>query len=502
MTETESDPIFSSISKCLEAIARGSFVIVVDDIDRENEGDFIGASSLVSRESIALMLGHTSGVICASISRSTSDRLELPLMVPSSSNADPYSTAFTVTCDFKHGTTTGISASDRASTIRALSSSRSSSSDFTRPGHVFPLIAKQGGVLSRGGHTEAAMDLAKLAGAPGEGGVLCEVVDKSTGDMLRLSNGLIDLSKELNLPLTSIDSIQRFRMRRERLISPPHWNINGERNLSSSSSSSLSFGLKFDSLFFENQTISVVVSKSRKRTRSNLDNAGQSASNTLFTDSLIDKVVVKVEFPDVDTLLPSTFETTIANTTLLNEDDSSDGLYIHVIYPGKPFNDTKVASLYSSSYSSQSRRRTVDTSSTFLFPPPEDILQAFKKVSLYDEYSVCDRVSAEIAQVVRCALKVEASKIEVGDELRLSEIQIEPMYDEVASQPKSIALRGSTSAGEGNEGGIDNSVLSYPEDNHLIDNAIATNRWPDVCLELCSGLPLPRLWEHGLKCKI
>lgn len=476
---------FSSITTCLESIARGSFVIVVDDIDRENEGDFIGASSLVSRESLALMLRHTSGVICASISRAISDTLELPLMVPSSSNADPYSTAFTVTCDYKHGTTTGISASDRASTIRALSSPRSTSSDFTRPGHVFPLIARKGGVLSRGGHTEAAMDLAKLAGAPGEGGVLCEVVDKNTGDMLRLSNGLIELSKELNLPLTSIDAIQRFRMRRERLISTPQWNHIARTSKTDDDSQS-TFGLMFESLFFENQSISVVVTKSRKRTRT---------SSNIFSDT----PVVKVEFPDVEIRCPSTSE--FAKSTLSNVEESDGGIRIDVTYYGKPFFDTKVASLYSSAHStSQTRRRVVDKSSSILFPPPLDVLLAFKKCSLYDEYSVCDRVSAEIAQVVRCALQVEMANIEDGDNVGLGAIQIEPMYDEVASKPKSVILSKSAEGGGG--GGEGMSVFSYSEDNDLIDKAKALNQWPIVFLDIGLGLPMPRLWEHGLICKI
>jgi len=347
------------------------------------------------------------------------------------------------------------------------------------------LIARKGGVLSRGGHTEAAMDLAKLAGAPGEGGVLCEVVDKNTGDMLRLSNGLIELSKELNLPLTSIDAIQRFRMRRERLISTPQWN-HIARTLKTDDDLQSTFGLMFESLFFENQSISVVVSKSRKRTRANSNISRE-------------KAVVKVEFPDVEIRCPATSE--LAKSTLLTAEESDGGIRIDVTYCGMPFFDTKVASVYSSAHlTSQTRRRVVDKSSSVLFPPPLDVLLAFKKCSLYDEYSVCDRVSAEIAQVVRCALQVEMANIEVGDDVGLGAIQIEPMYDEVASKPKSVILSKNVEGGGG--GGDGMSVLSYPEDNDLIDKAKALNRWPNVFLDIGLGLPMPRLWEHGLICKV
>jgi 3,4-dihydroxy-2-butanone 4-phosphate synthase len=493
---------FSSINSCIESIQRGSFVIVVDDIDRENEGDFIGASSLVTRESIALMLRHTSGVICSSISISTSEKLKLPLMVPSSSNADPYSTAFTVTCDYKHGTSTGISASDRAATIRALSSSTSSASDFTRPGHVFPLIAKQGGVLSRGGHTEAAMDLAKLAGAPGEGGFLCEVVNKETGEMLRLSNGLIKLSKELNLPLTSIDAIQRFRMRREQLVSFQSWETTRlisssitETPLSSSlsSSSSSSFGMHFKSLFCDNQSISVTVLKSRKRVRTDLDkekvkipvDSQESVEESIEGNKDSNKkVFVKVIFPDVESLIPSSSSSSDnVIDSLFSSTDLENAIEIHLIYPGKPFFDTKVASIYANTHTDQTKRRVIDKSSTSLFPPNQELLDAFKKVSLYDEYSVCDRVSAEIAQVIRFVLQVEKAGINIeDDESRLQDIHIEPMYDELKSK----------------EG--DNSIIHYTEDSLLINLAKDSNRWPEIYLDTCKGLPLPRLWEWGISC--
>ena len=490
---------FSSINSCIESIQRGSFVIVVDDIDRENEGDFIGASSLVTRESIALMLRHTSGVICSSISISTSEKLKLPLMVPSSSNADPYSTAFTVTCDYKHGTSTGISASDRAATIRALSSSSSIASDFTRPGHVFPLIAKQGGVLSRGGHTEAAMDLAKLAGASGEGGFLCEVVNKETGEMLRLSNGLIKLSKELNLPLTSIDAIQRFRMRREQLVSFQSWettrlissSITETPLSSSSSSSSSSFGMHFKSLFCDNQSISVTVLKSRKRVRTELDQEKvkipiDSKEIKESTEKIKDsnkKVYVKVIFPDVESLIPSSPSDNVIDS-LFSSTDTENDIEIHIFYPGKPFFDTQVASIYANTHTDQTKRRVIDKSSTTLFPPNQELLEAFKKVSLYDEYSVCDRASAEIAQVIRFVLQVEKAGINIkDDESRLQNVHIEPMYDELKFK----------------EG--DNSIIQYTEDTLLINLAKDSNRWPEIYLDICKGLPLPRLWEWGISCK-
>jgi len=169
------------VDSAIAAIGRGEFVVVVDDESRENEGDLIVAADAITPESIGFMLRHTSGLICVSVSGEVADSLQLPPMVVQ--NAESFQTAFTVSVDKRTGVSTGISASDRAATLRALADPRSVAGDFVRPGHVFPLRARSGGVMVRPGHTEAAQDLVRLAGrAPA--GVLCEIVDED-GEMAR-----------------------------------------------------------------------------------------------------------------------------------------------------------------------------------------------------------------------------------------------------------------------------------------------------------------------------
>ena len=152
----------SRIEDAIAAIGRGEMVVVVDDAARENEGDLIVAAEKVTPASVAFMVRHTSGVVCAALTPARLRRLQLPLMV--AENAESQRTAFTVTVDCGHGTTTGISAADRAATLRALADAERGADDFVRPGHIFPLRAREGGVLERRGHTEAAVDLARLAG--------------------------------------------------------------------------------------------------------------------------------------------------------------------------------------------------------------------------------------------------------------------------------------------------------------------------------------------------
>ncbi len=185
-----------------------------DDWDRENEGDFIGAASTATKASVALMLRHTSGVLCAPLTPARASALRLPLMVPD--NEDPFRTAFTVTVDYRYGTSTGISAADRACTLRAMASPQLLPDDFSRPGHVFPLLARPGGVLVRGGHTEAGVDLVRLAGLP-DVAYLSEVYDHASGDMTRL-DALAPLAVSLGLPLISIADLQAYRYRRETLV--------------------------------------------------------------------------------------------------------------------------------------------------------------------------------------------------------------------------------------------------------------------------------------------
>jgi len=206
-------PELDTIREAIDAIAAGKFVVVVDDEDRENEGDLIIAADLVSDEDMAFMVKYTSGVVCCAITNERADSLHLPLMV--ANNTEAMGTAFTISVDVAEGTTTGISASDRSLTCKALADPAVAASGFARPGHVFPLRARAGGVLKRAGHTEAAVDLATMAGlAPA--GVLCEIVSDD-GTMARLPE-LVEFAKTHEIPIISIADMIRYRNRHERLV--------------------------------------------------------------------------------------------------------------------------------------------------------------------------------------------------------------------------------------------------------------------------------------------
>lgn len=196
----------SKIEDALDTLARGGMVVVVDDEDRENEGDIIVASDHVTPESIAFMMKHARGLVCIAMEGERLDTLDIPLMVPN--NTEYLKTAFTVSVDYIHGTTTGISAADRAATVRALMDDTTKPEDFARPGHIFPLRAHPQGVLGRPGHTEAAVDLARLIGAR-PSGVICEVANDD-GTMARLPD-LIEFCKLHGLPLISIEDLIRYR---------------------------------------------------------------------------------------------------------------------------------------------------------------------------------------------------------------------------------------------------------------------------------------------------
>jgi 3,4-dihydroxy 2-butanone 4-phosphate synthase/GTP cyclohydrolase II len=204
----------ADVQSAIAAIGRGEIAIVVDDEDRENEGDLIMAAEAVTAEKMAFFLRHTSGVICASLPGPRCDELALPLMV--THNQEAQGTAFTVTVDLAGGITTGISAADRAATIAALADPSATATDFVRPGHVFPLRSREGGILKRAGHTEAAIDLARLAGCR-PAGVLSEVV---TVDHQAMARGpeLRHLAKAHDLPMVSIADLVRHRLRSERLV--------------------------------------------------------------------------------------------------------------------------------------------------------------------------------------------------------------------------------------------------------------------------------------------
>jgi 3,4-dihydroxy 2-butanone 4-phosphate synthase/GTP cyclohydrolase II len=215
-SEGESAPIaLDPIDQAIAEIAAGRAVIVVDDADRENEGDLIFAAELATPELVAFMVRHTSGYICVSIPESEADRLELPPMYYT--NQDRRGTAYTVTVDAREGITTGISATDRAHTIGLLSSPATTPADLSRPGHIVPLRAKDGGVLRRPGHTEAAIDLARLAGlAPA--GVLCELVSERDPAGMMRSAELREFAQEHGLLMVSIADLISYRRRFEKLV--------------------------------------------------------------------------------------------------------------------------------------------------------------------------------------------------------------------------------------------------------------------------------------------
>jgi len=204
----------NTIEEAIEDIKAGKLIIVVDDEDRENEGDFICAAEKITPEMVNFMATHGRGLICTPILPQRAKELDLHLMVQS--NTDMHNTAFTVSIDLLgQGCTTGISAYDRATGIKAIVNSDTKPTDFARPGHIFPLIAKEGGVLRRTGHTEAAVDLARLAGCY-PAGVLVEILNED-GTMARLPQ-LIELNKKWNVKIISIKDLVAYRMRTERLI--------------------------------------------------------------------------------------------------------------------------------------------------------------------------------------------------------------------------------------------------------------------------------------------
>lgn len=214
METVENNFKLNTIKEAIEDIKQGKIVIVVDDENRENEGDFVAAAELVSAKTINFMATHGRGLICAPITESRAKELQLDLMV--GLNTDPLGTAFTVSIDFHgKGVTTGISAKDRATTVKSLTDANTKPHDLSRPGHIFPLKARDGGVLRRTGHTEAATDLAKLAGLK-PAGVIVEIMNED-GTMARLPQ-LIKIANEFNLKIVSIEDLIEYRMQNDSLI--------------------------------------------------------------------------------------------------------------------------------------------------------------------------------------------------------------------------------------------------------------------------------------------
>ncbi|ADZ71732.1 3,4-dihydroxy-2-butanone-4-phosphate synthase [Polymorphum gilvum] len=214
LSTTKEHPVSQArVAEAIRAFERGEIVVVTDDDDRENEGDLIVAASKVTPEQMAFIVRHTSGIVCAPMTPAAARRLRLDPMV--SSNDAPLATAFTISVDYRHGLTTGISAEERCSTVRALANPNAGAGDFVRPGHIFPLIAKDGGVLMRSGHTEAAVDLCRLAGLE-EVGVISELVN-DTGTVKRGAE-VAAFAAEHGLKMVSVSDLIAWRQRTERLI--------------------------------------------------------------------------------------------------------------------------------------------------------------------------------------------------------------------------------------------------------------------------------------------
>jgi 3,4-dihydroxy 2-butanone 4-phosphate synthase / GTP cyclohydrolase II len=208
------DMPFAKIDDAVEAFKRGEILVVVDDEDRENEGDLIMAAEYATPEKVAFFLHHTSGYLCAPITAQRAEELDLPLMVVQ--NTESHRTAFLVTVDYRHGTSTGISAYDRSATVQALCDPSTRPGDLARPGHINPLMAREGGVLKRAGHTEATIDLCNMAGLT-PAGLLCEIVDDKKTDMARVPE-LERFADKHGLLMISIADLIRYRRQNEKLV--------------------------------------------------------------------------------------------------------------------------------------------------------------------------------------------------------------------------------------------------------------------------------------------
>ena len=201
------------VADAIRAFEKGEIVVVMDDDDRENEGDLIVAAVHCTPEKMGMFIRYTSGIVCAPMTGAEARRLNLAPMV--AENDAPHSTAFTVSVDYRHDTTTGISAEERCSTVRALANGNSGAADFVRPGHIFPLVAREGGVLMRSGHTEAAVDLCTLAGLPPVG-VISELVNDD-GSVMR-GDAIRAFAEEKGLRTVTVADLIAYRQRRERLV--------------------------------------------------------------------------------------------------------------------------------------------------------------------------------------------------------------------------------------------------------------------------------------------
>lgn len=210
---TDTMATLDAVEAAVAAIARGELVVVVDDDDRENEGDLVMAAAAATASRMAFIIRHTCGIVCAPLTAERARMLKLDPMVKEPDA--PRGTAFTVSIDYRHGTSTGISAEDRTATVTALTRDETTAADFTRPGHIFPLVAREGGVLMRSGHTEAAIDLCRLAGMP-EVAVICELVNDD-GTVQR-GPDVAAFAASHSLPRLTVAELIAWRQRREKLV--------------------------------------------------------------------------------------------------------------------------------------------------------------------------------------------------------------------------------------------------------------------------------------------
>ncbi len=213
MAEGKNTIKMNTVEEAIEDFKQGKMLIVIDDADRENEGDIIMASELVTPKHVNFITREARGILCIAVTEERANQLDLQLMVEK--NTALHQTHFTVSIDYSKGTTTGVSASDRAATIKAVVNDKAKPNDFARPGHIFPLIADNGGVLKRAGHTEAVVDLAKLAGLK-PSGILCEMMDED-GSMAR-TNSIVEFAKKHDLKIITIADLIEYRRKKENLI--------------------------------------------------------------------------------------------------------------------------------------------------------------------------------------------------------------------------------------------------------------------------------------------
>ncbi|MDZ4741914.1 MAG: bifunctional 3,4-dihydroxy-2-butanone-4-phosphate synthase/GTP cyclohydrolase II [Verrucomicrobiota bacterium] len=204
---------FASVASAIADIRAGKMIIVTDDSDRENEGDLVMAADKITPQAVNFMATHGRGLICVPLTHVQAEKLNLPSMVVD--NRESFRTHFTVSVDAARGVSTGISTSDRAKTIKILSNPKAKATDLVQPGHIFPLVAKSGGVLQRAGHTEASVDLARMAGCE-PAGVICEIL-KSNGEMARLTD-LVAFAREHDLKIISIEDLIKYRRKKEKLV--------------------------------------------------------------------------------------------------------------------------------------------------------------------------------------------------------------------------------------------------------------------------------------------